>query len=495
LNYGQGKLSQIEKNENRMIIPNSEFNTNLYPGKPKILFIGLAESSHTHSWINLLANSEFNVRLFAMPTVLPPESWKVQTYITTPNLVKGMDPSLRKCLFPLPENLEEWERKCKEVEKEKEDWAKVRQEILKYSPLFLFFRLIRKAFFSLRKLIKYPFVYKEVGIELPPKIAEHISLETNLPKPQADSPEEWLSIIIQEWKPDIIHTLGMYDFQGGEFYFLVRKKYQLENIGKWILQLRGGSDLSLRQYDPEIAPRMAEMMRECDQILSDNYMNIQYAERLGITRNKFASIVPVPGTGGIDIDSFAKSRDNSPSKRRMILWPKSYECMWSKAIPVFESIKIAWKDIQPCEIYILAANPETRSIYFALPEEIRLHCHLFEKLDRGEVFKLNGLARVSIMPSLVDGVPNSLFEAMAAGAFPIVSPLDTMTSVVENEYNVLFARNLYPEEIASALVRAMNDDTLVENAAVNNVEKVRSLADRNLIQKKVIKFYASLIEK
>jgi glycosyltransferase involved in cell wall biosynthesis len=94
-----------------------------------------------------------------------------------------------------------------------------------------------------------------------------------------------------------------------------------------------------------------------------------------------------------------------------------------------------------------------------------------------------------LAPSLVDGVPNSLYEAMAAGALPIVSPLETIQHVVENERNVLFARNLYPNEIAAALQRAMSDDRLVDRVAEQNLSLVRRIANRREIRKNVISFY------
>jgi glycosyltransferase involved in cell wall biosynthesis len=97
-----------------------------------------------------------------------------------------------------------------------------------------------------------------------------------------------------------------------------------------------------------------------------------------------------------------------------------------------------------------------------------------------------------LAPSLVDGVPNSMYEAMAAGALPIVSPLETIRPVVEQERNVLFARNLYPEEIAGALTRAMTDDALVDSAAKHNLELVRRVANRGEIQPRVVKFYNEL---
>ena len=58
------------------------FNSDPFPGRPRILFIGLGENTHTHSWIDLLEGAEFNVRLFSMPTGSPPDAWSVRTYVT-----------------------------------------------------------------------------------------------------------------------------------------------------------------------------------------------------------------------------------------------------------------------------------------------------------------------------------------------------------------------------------------------------------------------------
>jgi len=102
--------------------------------------------------------------------------------------------------------------------------------------------------------------------------------------------------------------------------------------------------------------------------------------------------------------------------------------------------------------------------------------------------------RVMLAPSMVDGVPNSLYEAMAAGAFPIVSPLETIVPIVKDWQNALFARNLYPQEIADALLRAMTDDTLVDQASCRNLEMVMRLADRAILTPRIIKYYESLVE-
>lgn len=57
---------------------------------------------------------------------------------------------------------------------------------------------------------------------------------------------------------------------------------------------------------------------------------------------------------------------------------------------------------------------------------------------------------------------------------------------------MLFARNLYPEEIAGAIVRAMTDDALVDAAARRNLDLVKRLADRDEVRTRVVRFYDSL---
>ena len=83
---------------------------------------------------------------------------------------------------------------------------------------------------------------------------------------------------------------------------------------------------------------------------------------------------------------------------------------------------------------------------------------------------------------------------MALGAAPIVSPLDTIVPVVEGEKNVLFARNLYPDDIADALVRMMSDDALVDRMAESNLIRIRELADRTVVRARALEYYVTVTE-
>ena len=81
----------------------SSFDIDPFPGKPRILFVGLSNSTHTHAWMDLLKNAEFNVRLFSVPYTSPPENWDTRVYISTPYSIAGLNPATRKCIVPTPE--------------------------------------------------------------------------------------------------------------------------------------------------------------------------------------------------------------------------------------------------------------------------------------------------------------------------------------------------------------------------------------------------------
>ena len=402
------------------------FDDDEHPHQPKILFVGLVQSSHTRAWIDLLAGSALNVRLFAIPGVLPPSDWRTKTYVYDDHVERNGE--LRRYWYSgMPGRARRY-----------------------------FHKAARK-------------------------------LHRAVPDAQA-----WLAEAIRSWRPDVIHTLGLFDDQGGHFYLDTRRKYDLHRQGKWVLQLRGGSDLTLRRFDPDDRKIIEDALRECDQIVCDNTANVRFMRDMGVDVSRVASIVPVPGSGGIDLGADSENFRMPSQRERIVVWPKAYESPWSKALPVLEAIQMVWDTIKPCEFYFLAATPDVRDWYWTLPDEIRAHCHIADRIPRPEVFSLLGRARVMLAPSLVDGIPNSLYEAMACGAFPIVSPLETIRSLPVDESNVSFVRNLYPHEIAEALCRALTDNALVDRAATRNRELVRRVADRAAIRPRVVEYYQTL---
>lgn len=305
--------------------------------------------------------------------------------------------------------------------------------------------------------------------------------------------EKKLAQVLNDWQPDIVHTLG-FD-PAGYFYQSVTSAYPMRKPRIWVAQVRGGPELVLYPSIPENKSRIEKILQQCDYLIADNQENYDIAVSFGLEKRKISPLGIVPGTGGIDVSGLSNRWHQKPSYRdRIIVWPKTYEAPSSKALPVLEAIKIAWEHIQPCKIYMLwTIQPELKMWLPKLPPSILESCIICDRIPRQEVLDLMLKARVMLAPSLTDGVPNAMLEAMACGAFPIVSPLSTITPAVKQPDHVLFARNLYPEEIASALITAMKDDALVDQAAERNLIRVRELADRERIGPEVQEFYSRLV--
>ncbi len=300
---------------------------------------------------------------------------------------------------------------------------------------------------------------------------------------------EWLAEIVYRWKPDVIHSLGL---EPASFFLQhVRSKFKLDR-SMWVVTARGGPELALGRLVPEVREKIIAVLNECDGFIADNECNLEYALELGLAPRKIITGGSVPGTGGVDADSLRAMRRSKPSGQRTILWPKAYDCPASKALPVLEAFKLAWSRIAPCTIYLTATDLETSQWLRTLPEDIYSSCVVYDRIPRAQLLELMASSRILLAPSLIDGVPNTLYEAMATGAFPIFSPLETFQGLVKNGENVLFARNLYPEEIAGALVRAMTDDELVDSALVRNLGLVQQLANRTVVSQRVEGFYRSI---
>jgi len=417
----------------------NEFNIDTHPGAPRILFIGWAHSSHTHAWIDLMSGSQFNVHLFGLPDHFPPKNWEVKTYLPVS---------------------------------------------MSHSPTSVDYTALCHKFDT-------PYLHKILPLVPGMPGFGHDPLQDTSDWWPPTQAREYLSGVINSWQPDIIHTLGLNP--ASYFFYHTCIDHSLQYSGKWVVQARGGIDLELNRLQPNHKNKITAILDACDMFIADNRANYDNALELGINPAKILPFEPVPGTGGIDMGMAANIHQGPPSIReRLIIWPKAYECPQSKAMPVFEALSLIAEKIAPCRILMLASTLETRAWFAALPEKVRGISTISDRIPRTELLSLIGRSRVMLAPSILDGVPNSLLEAMALGAFPIVSPLKTITPIVREEKNVIFARNLYPQEIAQALIRAMQDDVMIDAAALRNQKLVNRLADRTKIKMTIFQYYNRL---
>jgi hypothetical protein len=170
----------------------------------KVLFVGLAESSHTASWIDLLDGSSIEFALFGLPTGALPASKTIPTYMADLRARRGAH---NFNLLNLP-----------------------RRRVFALGLLRLHVVLSK----HLRRIVK---VFHRVVLRRV-KNQNHHAGDDFLLKLQ-------LQFFIQTFQPKIVHTLGV--FPSAELFLSIADEFP--NI-VWVAQVRGGPDLELSLFDP-----------------------------------------------------------------------------------------------------------------------------------------------------------------------------------------------------------------------------------------------------
>lgn len=298
--------------------------------------------------------------------------------------------------------------------------------------------------------------------------------------------------VLRNWEPDIVHTFGV--FPASSFY-LKESAGLTTRRPFWVVQARGGPDIEVNRHLQGPRVELTRILKACDAFIADTDENLAAAVELGLDPAKRSSIGRVPGTGGVDVDAIGALNTVPPSKRqRLMLVPKAYEHVQSKVLPILEALQLCWERIAPCRVVLTAVNDEVLPWISALPRSMQDHVEVHQRLPRQAILELMARARVNLAPSLLDGIPNTLLETMAAGSIPIVSPLATITPYVSDPANVFFARNLFPAEIADAVVRAFDDAAKLDEMADRNLALVRRIGDRRMFAGRIGAFYKNAID-
>lgn len=298
--------------------------------------------------------------------------------------------------------------------------------------------------------------------------------------------------VLQAFRPHIIHTLGIFPASA----FFLRVLYLSPDLGcnpTWIVQARGGPDIALNRKNPGLSPEIKAILSYCHCFIADNQQNYNFALDMGLAPEKISMTGPVPGGGGIEPSAFGEVPLPS-QKERLILWPKAYNCIQSDGMAVLEALRLALPYIGDFHLIATAAIPDVEYWFNDMLGIYGTRVEIHGRLPHEQLLEIYHTARVLLAPSLSDGVPNSMYEAMASNTVPILSPIETLLPLFVDKVHTIYAPNLNPPAIAKALVSAMNDDVLADNIAMTNRAYLPLLAGREAVRSRVVAMYRQAIK-
>ena len=214
-------------------------------------------------------------------------------------------------------------------------------------------------------------------------------------------------------------------------------------------------------------------------MIADTKRDLRQAPRFGFRGIVLGDIV---ATGGFDLDAVRRIRDSAPATRDVILVKGRQGDLVGRAANVLHALRRV-PEAARHRVCILMASREMRE---ALAGEFRdLRCEVLPRLGYADLLALFARTRAAVSASDVDGTPGFLIEAIATGALPVHSDMESVRDWIrEGENGLLFpADNV--SALAAQLKRALTDDELVARASVANWRIAQERLDRARIRVQV----------
>jgi glycosyltransferase involved in cell wall biosynthesis len=294
-----------------------------------------------------------------------------------------------------------------------------------------------------------------------------------------------LARTIAELRPDIVHCLEMQ--HAGYLLLATREKMPRLKLPP-VIYSSWGSDLFFFGRQADHTERIRAFLAMCDYFIADCQRDVQLASDFGF---KGEVLGVFPGGGGYDLERARQLRQPAPVLARRVVAVKGYhdDCWAGRALVALRAIELCADVLGDYEVVIYSASANVRAAAEQLSAKRTVRISVLPPSQHEEILRLMGHARVAIGVSVSDGTPNSLLEAMLMGAFPIQSDTGATAEWVTHCANGFLVPPEDAAAVATAIRTAIDDDALVEKAAVLNERIVVERINQAAIQPQVVALY------
>lgn len=298
-----------------------------------------------------------------------------------------------------------------------------------------------------------------------------------------------LQRIADEFQPDLIHAMRILP----EGYAAARLTGAPKIISLW------GNDLTLYARQLPLGHYSARAaLGSANGLHADCQRDLNLAQEFG-----YAAAGPTlltPTAGGIsrrEVDPALvevwRKRLSIPKHAPVVINPRGARSY----VRVREFFQAIPRVLQQCpDVIFVNLSVQGNSLVERLVRELGIEqaVRCLPVLSQDDLAALFKLADVMVSPTVYDGTPNTLLEAMSQGTFPIVSDIASLREWIVPGENGLLIDPKDPNAIAGAILRALNDATLRARARTANEQIIRERADYDSCMQRANVFYRQIIE-
>lgn len=285
---------------------------------------------------------------------------------------------------------------------------------------------------------------------------------------------------LKEIKPDVVHSFALY--VSCTPIIDVMNKYPFI---KWIYS-SWGSDLYYFQNNPDYLADIHKVLKRVDYMFTDCHRDFEIAKNHGF-KGSFLGVFP--GGGGYDVVEMNSMM--IPIERRETIAVKGFQGRSGRAITVLNAVRNLKQELKNYKIIVFGADQEvidyTNKNF--LDNWDNFTC--VPRITQEELFQILGNSIIYVGNSNSDGLPNTLYEAMIMGAFPIQSnPGNATEEIIKDGKNGFLIQNPEStEDIAKMVLKALEEPGLIIRAYEHNYTYLKPNLQRQKIQEQVLEKY------
>ncbi len=290
--------------------------------------------------------------------------------------------------------------------------------------------------------------------------------------------------VIKAFQPDIVHCFEM-QLSG----FPILSIMSHTNIP--LIYSSWGSDMFYFKEKGIATIKVNTFLKRADYLITDCKRDHQIALKNGFV-GTFLGVFP--GNGGITVNTSNIKKYND---RKIILF-KGYQFDVGEALQIVKAIELLDNTILTSysfEVYSADKQVVDYIKKSKILSQANFKIHFREQhLENKLLLDIMGKSILHIANNVSDGMPNSLLEAMAMGAFPIQSnPGNATSEVITNNINGFLIDNpLDVKHIAMHIKRALINDQLRQHAQDFNINYIQQNYNRATLQPKIQTLYQNV---
>jgi hypothetical protein len=297
--------------------------------------------------------------------------------------------------------------------------------------------------------------------------------------------------IIQDTQPGLVHALRI-PFEA-MFAFRALPDNMPFVVSIW------GNDLTLHAPKSRWMGYLTrQVLQRTDGLIVDVERDVALAQQWGYAQEK--PVMVALTSGGIDFDRMRQARNQTPALAAQLLaglWvinPRGIRPGYIRNDTFFAAAALVIKKTD-MPVYFLCPSMAGQPQAEAWVQEFGLerHVQLLPYLSQEELWYLFSQSAVMVSPSVHDGTPNTLLEAMVMGAFPVVTDLDSLREWVKDGENGLLFDVNSPQALAEAIRQALSDEEMRCRVAQLNYKMVYARASRERVRELREQFYRQIL--